>query len=174
MITSLSNFYEQAGAVVVVLDVLMTRQLRTLLCADHISYKCAHRDEFERIRWLFEDEGASHWTARVSGRSISYIILPKPIPTALGNIRYLELSDQKPDGSQKSGFDHIEVYPLDCDRPLEEIVLLLNALGVSKVSFTNRPHHPTYDLVINEAGFELRLEKEALIETIVRREILPG
>ena len=33
-----------------------------------------------------------------------------PAQGAIGTINFLELSDQKPDNSQRDGFDHIEAY----------------------------------------------------------------
>lgn len=168
---TLDDFYKRAGVAITMLDSALTVQLQRLLQADHIAYKCADRAEFEEIRGLFEHEGASFWNAQVSGRSIAYIFLPKPLQTIIGEIRYLELSDQKPDGSQGSGFDHIEVYPSDSACSQDWIVARLNEINISEIRFTNRPHHPTWDLTISEGGLELRLEKEPLIRTIVEREM---
>ncbi|MFA6018455.1 MAG: VOC family protein [Patescibacteria group bacterium] len=77
--------------------------------ADHICYKCADSTEFEAIRKMFEFESAFIYQSIVSKRRIALIKFLVPIKTALGSIDLLELSDQKPDNSQTSGFDHIEM-----------------------------------------------------------------
>jgi len=142
-------------------------ELRFGAKADHICYKCGASEEFVAIRSLFELPGTYHFLSFISGRRIVIIKLPKPIPTLLGKIWFLELSDQKPDGSQTSGFDHIEVYPTHVT--LEQMVASLAERGIS-FEQSIRPHHQTYDLTL-KGGFGIRLEPEPLIETIKRRDM---
>lgn len=134
---------------------------------DHLCFKCGSRESFEEMRNIFEREGARFWTSPIAGRSISYFILPRPIISGLGKINYLELSDQKPDGSQKHGFDHVEAYPLGW--PFERMVEELSRN--ERVVDSKRPHHLTHDIDIGN-GFEFRASRRPLIEKIVSEEIL--
>jgi predicted metalloenzyme YecM len=138
--------------------------------ADHLCYKCGSAQEFERIRKLFEGESAYIRQSIISGRRIAVIRFKGPdpsqvaIPTKLGDIHYLELSDQKPDGSQKSGFDHIEIVPTR-----GTMKTLAERLMERGVPFTKsvRPHHTTYDTVIT-GGYEVRLESEMLARKVAK------
>lgn len=135
--------------------------------ADHICYKCSSSTEFESLRAMFEHESTFVYQSIISKRRIAVIEFLNPLATALGDIYYLELSDQKPDGSQSSGFDHIEIYP--SAGSVEELVEVLEQKGVS-LEKTVRPHHTTFDLAINEA-FKVRIEPEPLVEKIQRDEM---
>ena len=108
--------------------------------ADHICYKCGDHAEFERLRALFQ-AAPFIYQSPIAGRPIALIALPSPISTALGSIRFLELSDQKPDSSQCSGFDHIEIYPTD-DQTTEQLCAALEAAGTLFKKVV-RPHHTT-------------------------------
>lgn len=170
MIRTLKDFYEQANEIIAVLNAKLTPQLKKALKADHIAYKCSSRKEFLDIRELFEQAGAKFWNSPISDRSIAIIFLQKPLETELGEIWFLELSDQKPDGSQQSGFDHIEAYPVDPNHELRLLVDLLNEISDSKAKYRDRKHHSTWDLLISEE-FQLRLEEGPLINTIKKREM---
>jgi hypothetical protein len=85
----------------------------------------------------------------------------------LGDIWFLELSDQKPDGSQKSGFDHIEIYPTT--GTVQDLANDLESKGV-QLRKVERPHHTTIDGHL-PGGFLIRLEPEALIEKIKTTEM---
>lgn len=135
--------------------------------ADHICYKCSSAEEFEQLRALFEQQSTFIYQSIISQRRIAVIKFLHPLSTAWGEIWYLELSDQKPDGSQASGFDHIELYP--AVGSVEELVASLEQQGVV-LEKTVRPHHTTFDLTIGE-GFKLRLEPEPLVEKIQRDEM---
>jgi hypothetical protein len=78
------------------------------------------------------------------------------------------LSDQRPDGSQTSGFDHIEIYPKAGS--MEQLADDLSSKGFA-VEKIERPHHTTFDGYIGE-DFKIRLEPEVLVETIAREEML--
>ncbi len=136
--------------------------------ADHICYKCADSAEFEHLRALFEHESVFIYQSIISKRRIAIIKFLQPLKTPLGDISLLELSDQKPDNSQKSGWDHIEIYPVD--QSLEYLVQYLeqNTVIFEKVV---RPHHTTFDATIF-GNFKVRLEAEALLAKIKREEML--
>lgn len=143
-----------------------SRQLMDYARADHICYKCASPESFEEMRRTFESMSAWVYQAIIANRRIAYIKLKAPIDTSLGPIWYLELSDQKPNGSQEEGFDHIEVYPTDVS--YNELVERLNK--TDKVVKVERPHHTTHDIDIG--GFLLRLSQEPLVEKIKREEMV--
>jgi len=135
--------------------------------ADHICYKCADSAEFEAIRKMFEFESAFIYQSIISKRRIALIKFLVPIETVLGNIDLLELSDQKPDNSQTSGFDHIEIYPTVGTG--ENLVSDLESKGAvfNKII---RPHHTTFDAVLIDE-FKIRIEPEALMLKIKGEEM---
>lgn len=135
--------------------------------ADHICYKCGSRESFEKIRTMFEKESDFIYQSIISGRAIAYIRFKKGIETAIGTIHFLELSDQKPDGSQVEGFDHIEVYPtsLSYDEMVKELE------KTEEVVKVERPHHTTHDIEIGE-GFLFRCTRGPLLEKIKTTEML--
>jgi predicted metalloenzyme YecM len=136
--------------------------------ADHICYKCDSAESFEQMRAMFEGEGSEYmYQSIISKRRIAVIKLARGIETALGVIYFLELSDQKPDGSQKNSFDHIEIYPLD--RTYDELVQTFEHAGET-VTKVVRPHHTTHDIDIGN-GFLTRLTEGPLIEKITREEM---
>ena len=129
--------------------------------ADHICYKCDSAEYFDSVRALLESESDYIYQANISGRRISYIKLKRSVHTALGEINFLELSDQKPDNSQKNGFDNIEVFPTAMTYN-EMVEMLEESETVIKVE---RPHHTTHDIKI-EDGFIFRCTHAPLIEKI--------
>ena len=167
MTPSLDQFLQSARESVAVFDTWDVT-FAPLAVADHICYKCASRDEFESIRALFETNSAYLYQSIISNRRIAIIRFLVPIPSALGDIWFLELSDQKPDGSQESGFDHVEVYPRS--GTMDELADGLEKKGVV-VEKVVRPHHTTFDIVVR-GTFKVRIEPDALVEKIRREEFV--
>lgn len=130
--------------------------------ADHICYKCSSASEFVQLRALFESSSTFIYQSIISNRRIAIVKFAQPIATRLGDIWFLELSDQKPDNSQVSSFDHIEIYPTSGS--MDDFAATLIAQGVTFEKVI-RPHHTTYDAFI-DGNFKVRLEGEALIEKI--------
>ncbi len=143
------------------------RELLYAALADHICYKCESSQEFETLRSFLGSAGVLINESMISERRIALIKLPKPIPTYLGDIWFLELSDQKPDGSQTSGFDHIEIYPAQTT-----VVYMIQMLERRNIRFKHmvRPHHTTYDMTL-ESGLKIRIEDEPLVDKIRREEM---
>lgn len=167
-ILSLEAFYEAAKPFVVQYNNWLEQHaFRLSIVPDHICYKCSSSQEFERMRQLFEKAGTYMFQSFISGRRIAIIKLYNNIETRRDYIRYLELSDQKSDGSQVSGFDHIEVYPAS-----ETVESLVCELAKNHVHFqiSKREHYTTYNLTL-EGGFKLRIEPEPLIAKIKREEM---
>lgn len=139
-------------------------EMRAMVRADHISYKCDSQELFEQIRKFFEFNGNSSWIQQeiISKRRIALIQTNVYLQTEIGAIRLLELSDQKPDMSQKKGFDHIEVYPImDLKTVMDHFMQKLGA--VREV----RPHHTTYDISIDDE-FKVRLSETSMMEKITK------
>ena len=166
MFQSLDQFFQQARESVATFDAWAATSAPPAT-ADHLCYKCSSGDEFETIRALFETDSAFIYQSIISNRRIAIIKFLEPIPSELGDIWFLELSDQKTDGSQESGFDHVEIYPTS--GTMDELAAELGSKGaiVEKVV---RPHHTTYDILI-EGTFKARIEPDALVEKIKRDEM---
>lgn len=168
MFASLEEFYQKAEPHIQKFDAFAEKHaLQGITASDHICYKCATSESFESMRRLFEDNSVYTYQAMISGRRIAYIRLAKPFVTTLGPIHFLELSDQKPDGSQRESFDHIEVYPTDIT--YEDMVIQL--AQTEHITCVERPHHTTHDVVIHD-GFLFRCTREPLIEKIKREEMI--
>ncbi|MEY4722968.1 MAG: YecM protein [Candidatus Parcubacteria bacterium] len=135
--------------------------------ADHLCYHCSSHEEYERLRAMFEPDSRFMHQAWISGRRIAVIRFNLPLGTALGFIRVLELSDQKPDGSQTSRFDHVEIYPRTGG--IEELALIVAGIG-TELKLSAKAHHTTYDARLAD-GFRVRLEPEALLTKIAREEM---
>lgn len=166
-IKTLEDFYAGATPFVRLFDAFVEKNgLETKAQADHICYKCDSSDSFEYLRRLFEPVAPYLYQALIAGRRIAVIRLPRPIPTLLGPIHFLELSDQKPDNSQTNRFDHIEAYPVSWS--YDELVS--HIAERETVVKADRPHHPTHDIVIGDS-FLFRCTREPLIEKIIREEL---
>ena len=135
--------------------------------ADHICYKCSSNEEYEYIRRLFEEQGSQLYQSEISGRRIALIELPQGYMTPWGPLNYLELADQKSDGSQKSGWDHIEIRIWYYDR----IVKGLIDAGV-KVVEKPRPHHTTHEIILPNK-FRFVFTNELLVDKIRYKEMDP-
>lgn len=162
-ITTIEQFYTAAAPFATLLDEFAQKhQLRGFARADHFCYKCSTALEFEQLRALLEPESKYLYQAIISGRRIACIKLKQGIATSLGLVTCLELSDQKPDGSQVSGFDHVEIYP----RVIGFNVFLAYSRGMGIVlTKDEKPHHTTYNLMLPN-GFEIKLTHVSLFEKI--------
>ncbi len=167
MIKTIEDFYTASRPYVVEFDSFARRHgLEGIARADHICYKCGSGKSFESMRSIFEENSRYIHQSLISKRRIAYIKLKREIQTALDDIAFLELSDQKPDLSQTDGFDHIEVYGVTIS--YDELVRKLSeSETVIKVE---RPHHTTHDIEIRD-GFLFRCTPGPLIEKIKREEM---
>lgn len=139
-----------------------------LVQADHICIKCSSSEIYEARRKDFEDKSTFIYQSIIANRRISVIGLTDTIETSVGDIKYLELSDQKPDNSQIDRIDHIEIVPTNLS--YDELVKKLEEQGVEMKSII-RPHHSTHDITL-ASGFTVRLTQEFLIDKIKREEML--
>ena len=145
-----------------------SHDVQKLARADHICYKCGSRKSFESIRTMLEGYSDFAYQSVISERRIAYIKLRGSVPSELGPIRFIELSDQKPDGSQVEGFDHIEVYPLA--GTYIEMIVWLGKAGI-QLTKVKRPHHTTHDADIGN-GFIFRCSPGPLLDKIKREEFI--
>lgn len=167
MLSSKSDFYLQAKNLVTTFENLVKLlDLKEEIIPDHICYKCQDSESFEKIRSFFETDKWIHQSI-ISQRRIAVIGLSQKIVTAFGDIDTLELSDQKPDGSQQNGFDHIEflIQNLTTEK-LQQIAAEKDLVFEYKF----RTHHSTFDLKF--AGFIFRLTEMRLKQKIATEGIL--
>lgn len=150
---SVNNFFEK-------------HDLKGHIQADHLGYTCSIPQEFESLRKIFENESLYLYQSIISKRRISIIRLQRGIWSSAGDMYCLELSDQKPDNSFVSGFDHLEVYPKN--ESVEDLLKILQEKNID-IKKTEKPHHTTWDFFVE--GFKVRIEKNALIEKIKQEEM---
>lgn len=135
---------------------------------DHICYKCSSKEEFEMIRSWFEFEDSFIYQAIISKRRIATICFKDMLKSKISLVCYLELSDQKPDNSQITKVDHIEITSneFSCD----ELQQYFKDLGFD-VKIDSKPHHTTYNFTTPD-GLEIKLCNERLVDKIAREEII--
>jgi predicted metalloenzyme YecM len=138
------------------------------ISADHIGLKCSSTELYEKQRLLFEFNSRFVYQSIISKRRISIIGLMEGLPTVAGNLNFLELSDQKPDGTQKDIVDHLEIVPTSIS--YEVLVSIIREKGYT-LKETIKPHHSTYDVVL-PSGFVVKLSREMLVDKIKRDELL--
>jgi predicted metalloenzyme YecM len=141
-------------------------QLQGKALVDHIGYKCASKEEYEHLKSIFENNSNYIYQSMISSRRIAIIRLANPISTLLGEIKFFELSDQKPDLSFKSGYDHVEVSPVSS---YAELVSYIQEQGLSGEA-SNKPHHSTHNFRVTE-DFIIKIESEPLLEKIKAQEM---
>lgn len=167
-VATIEEFYKGAEKFITLFDAFVAKHaLVGRALPDHICYKCGSKESYEQIRALFEVHGAYLYQSIISERRIAIIRFNRGIETTLGTINFLELSDQKPDGSQKDGFDHIEVFAVG--RSYEDMVKELE--GTEQIIKVERPHHTTHDIDIG-GGFLFRCTQGLLIEKIKTKEMM--
>ncbi len=166
-IRTIADFYIGAERYVSLFDAFCKKHgIEKIVQADHLCYKCNSKESFEFMRSLFEPESQYVYQSFISNRRIAYIKLKKSFDTIAGPIAFVELSDQKPNGLQKEGFDHIEAYP-HAGSYEDMVKNLERSETVVKVE---RPHHTTHDIDMGN-GFLFRCTEEPLIEKIKRSEM---
>lgn len=167
-IMTLESFYKDAEDLIEkVNEFTRIFNVESKAIPDHICFKCDSKEVFESVRSMLEPESVFVYQSYISNRRIAVIKLKKVFETDLGPINTLELSDQKPDNSQATRFDHIELYPLE--ETYDAFVADLQEKG-AKLEKVVRPHHTTYDVLLDD-GYQLKLTRDQLIEKIKRNEM---
>ena len=134
--------------------------------ADHICYR-AGEASYRRMRDFFITHSEWIHESIIGGRPISIIKLQNPISSALGDVRYLELAQEKPGRNEPEGFEHIEIYPDAYPYAIDALDWLLEHLRVEGIDVqkNQKAHHTTFDLRLS-TGFRVRIEEEPLVATI--------
>ncbi len=169
MFSTLEHFYTEAEERLAPFnEFIIGNDLEDKIASDHFGYRCSTNEEFITMRAFFEYEASFLYQSIIASRRIALIKLKTPVSTAAGQLTYLELSDQKPDGSQKSGFDHVEFTPtIHTSETLAQFFHNKNIVFTK----TERPHHTTFDHKL-ASGLTLRIEAIPLITKIINQEIL--
>jgi len=139
-----------------------------LVQADRVSMKCSSSDIYEARRKEMEDKSTFIFQSMIAGRRAALIGLKEMIKTTVGDIAYLEVSDQKPDNSQIDRIDHVGLVPITVS--YEELLEKLRTQHID-VKEVVRPHQTTHDITL-PTGFIIRLSKEFLVDKIKREEML--
>lgn len=139
-----------------------------LVEVDLICIKCSDSDVYEARRADAEFISDYLYQSIVSDRRVSLIKLKDTISTIVGTIEYLELCDQKPDGSQTDAISHVTIVPITTS--YEELVEILKEKGV-EVKETIRPHYTSADVIL-PSGFTIRIAKEFLVDKVKREEFV--
>ncbi len=142
-------------------------KLSTVIHIDHLGYKCESKESFENMRELFEINSEYIFQSIISLRRIAYIKLKQPIPTGLGDLWFIELQDQKPDGSQQEKFDHIEGYSVGIS--YGEMVEKIS--GFEEIIESKKSHHPTHDVDLGD-GFSFKCTYGPLLDKIKDHEMI--
>ncbi len=161
-------FFEKAYESIEQIEVFIrSNKLETMITLDHLCYKCESHEEFTMIREILEEKGDYLYESWIGDRLIALIKLTEPLSTSFGPISFIELQDQKPAGTQKSGFSHLEAYPKDV--AYGDILEYLKGQEVSVIEDPT-PHHPIHEVELSPS-FVFRLEQEPIIEKIKREEL---
>ncbi len=142
--------------------------LKDKVQADHICVRCSSNEKYEYQKGLFTYTSRFIYESIISQRCISVIGLNESLETIVGPINYLELSDQKLDGSQIDQIDHIEIVPTTIS--YDVLVIELQKHGVTIIE-TVRPHHTTHDIKLS-LGFMVKLSRKMLVDKIKEEEMI--
>lgn len=159
---NLQTFIENSSDIVGLFNnFILENNLQDVIVADHICYKCGSSESYEEWRKLFDFEAKNFYQAIISKRRIALVLLKENIKTEAGDIGYLELSDQKPDGTQIEGFDHVEFIPKN--KSLDEVLKILEEKNI-KIDKDVKPHITQY--IIQEGKYNFRLAEMRLVDKI--------
>lgn len=142
-------------------------RLRGYGTADHLCFKCGSHESYMGILEMLRHAKRYAYESIIGGRDITYLKLNRPLYSIVGPVYFLEISDQKPDGSQRNGFDHVEIYP-----SLGDMQSLVNHLRRNGARFGDGScaHHETFDSERID-GLMVRIEHGPLIHKIVHEEM---
>ncbi|HRH31151.1 MAG TPA: VOC family protein [Candidatus Paceibacterota bacterium] len=139
------------------------------LVPDHICYRC---DSHESYKVLFADlrkKAILRSIGEVNGREISIFELPFRFETDCGDIKLLELCDQKLDNSQIEGFEHIEFAVAD---KRDYWIIQGQFQKLYKDMVEKQSNERTTFEVKLATDMTFIVELEPIMETIARRERL--
>ena len=168
MITTIQDFVTNSKTYIEKLNAFAEKgNLAGIVVVDHLGYKCGSKESFEKMREMFESHSEYIFQSIISQRRISYIKLKQPIVTGLGDLWFVELQDQKPDGSQIEKFDHVEGYSVGIS--YGEMVEKIS--GFETIVESNKSHHPTHDVDLGD-GFSFKCTYGPLLDKIKDQEMI--
>jgi len=168
MITTIENFTNSSKPYIEKLNAFAQKgNLAGTVIIDHLGYKCASNESFEQARAMFEQNSEYIFQSIISERRIAYVKMKQPIVTDLGDLWFVELQDQKPDGSQIEKFDHIEGYSsgISYGEMVEKIS------GFETIIESKKAHHPTHDVGLG-VGFSFKCTHGPLLDKIKDQEMV--
>ena len=145
---------------------IRTNELEGKIQLDHLCFKCESHQEFVEVREMLEEKSIYLYESWISDRLIALLKLEEPITTSFGPIACIELQDQKPAGTQKSGFAHVEAYPVE---RYDDVIEFMKEKNI-EVKEDPTPHHPIHEVELSPA-FVFRLEQEPVIEKVKREDL---
>ncbi len=165
---NIQELYTEATSQLAPLNAFVSKhELEGKALADHIGYDCGSSATFDSLRTLLEVHSLYMHQSFIAGRRIAVFKLKEPFETAVGPVAFFELADQKPDGSQKDGIEHVEIYPTDGS--FDELVAYLEGRGAEGKP-SNVPHHKTHKFPLTHT-FTLKIESCALMDKIKDEEL---
>ncbi len=168
MITTIENFTNSSKIYIDKLNAFAQKgNLADVVKIDHLGYKCESNESFEQARAVFEQNSEYIFQSIISLRRIAYIKLKQPITTDLGDLWFVELQDQKPDGSQIEKFDHVEGYSVGIS--YGEMVEKIS--GFETIIESKKSHHPTHDVDLGD-GFSFKCTYGPLLDKIKNDEMM--
>ncbi len=166
----MERFWDNLKELFSVLRKLRDGSPQGLFHIDHIGYKCGSHAEYVAIRDMFlSDTRFIEWknVEKISDRMI-FVFELKPYLTGFFRDLYLELQDQKPDKSQVSGFDHVELFP-EKGHTTQDVVDYFISQGFI-VTKNTKSHSPTDDVDSQKQfGCIIKIRPGSLRSTIEQR-----
>ena len=168
MIIDIDEFYKKAQEKINIFnEFCIDYDIESVSTVDHFGLRCSSHHIYRQVQEIFTYESNYIYESINSNRPISIISLKKPIKTKLGELKYLELSDQKKDNSQTDIFDHFEI--ISKSLTYIDFVETIKNRGCNLIE-NKKVHHSTYDIVYK--GIKIKLSEEKLIEKIKKEEML--
>lgn len=143
--------------------------LQDLVKADLVCIKCSSHDVYESRRNYYDLDSRFIYQAVVSDRRIALVGLKEGIPTSVGDIRLLEIIDQKSDNSQIDCLSHIAIVPTGIS--YDDLLVKLKENNAHTEDKSRGDGYVATDVVL-PTGFRIRIEKESLLDRVKRVEIL--
>lgn len=131
---------------------------------DHFAYKCRNAEHFEEVLKLVTDDADSLSYVMLDGRKLASAHLAQSVyAESFGHVEWLEVMQPRleREGDDVVGLEHMEFYFPD----FETIEDVLHDRGISYELQTN-PNHQWINIVINDAGQEVKLNNKPLAEIV--------
>lgn len=137
------------------------------LVPDHICYRCGSHESYKELFADLRKKAELISIAEVNGREICIFELPFRFETRGGDIRKLELCDQKPSNLQVEGFEHIEFVVAD---KKDYWIIQGQFQKLYKDMVEKQSNERTTFEVKLASDMTFIVELEPIMETIARRE----